>query len=269
MACYRDLTGHEPVLHLSAPYSLAADLYGQEHLINALTHDPDFVNSFLDHLADTVLTPWMNHFFEQFPDGWVELSDASGSPFFIGPGHCKDIAIRSIQRLVAGSPWSSQIYIANYRGDYVTQVKQRVASSSRRRSPKASDSKRTTLDELFEAKNSVCRDYVIRLADDRVPPSFYVERAIEENVPLFMGIGATQLDRNSISDMDGARADLKVLGSEYVEAIRTVARTIAGNGYDSKVPPWPGTLYFEDVSAESSFELIEILVGSVLREGAL
>jgi hypothetical protein len=268
LACYRGLTGHEPVLHLSAPYSLAADLYGQEHLISALTHEPSFVNRFLDHLADTVHQPWMNHFFSQFPDGWVELSDASGSPFFIGPRNCKDFAIRSIQRLVDESPWGTRIYIANYRGDYVTQAKQRVASS-RRRSPKNDGSERLSLSELFEAKNSVCRDYVIRLADDRIPASFYVEKAIENNVPLFMGIGAAQLNRNSIADMDSAKTDLRAVASEYVEAIRTVARSITGNRYVSKVPPWPGTLYFEDVSAESSFELIEILVDTALREGPL
>ena len=268
LAFYRRLTGHGPVLHLSAPYSLAADLYGQEHLITALTHEPDFVNRFLDHLADTVLKPWMNHFFAQHPDGWVELSDASGSPFFIGPANCKNIAIRSIQRLVAENPWGARVYIANYRGDYVTQAKQRV-SSSRRSRPQRSDSHGVSLEELFEAKNSVCRDYVIRLADDRVSASYYVEKAIEHGVPLFMGIGATQLDRNSIADMEGAKADLRELGSEHVDAISTVARAITANGYHSKVPPWPGTLYFEDVSAESSFELIEILVDSAIRQGAL
>ncbi len=265
---YRRLTGHGPVLHLSAPYSLAADLYGQEHLITALTHEPDFVNRFLDHLADTVLKPWMNHFFAQHPDGWVELSDASGSPFFIGPANCKNIAIRSIQRLVAENPWGARVYIANYRGDYVTQAKQRV-SSSRRSRPQRSDSHGVSLEELFEAKNSVCRDYVIRLADDRVSASFYVEKAIEHGVPLFMGIGATQLDRNSIADMEGAKADLRELGSEHVDAISTVARAITASGYHSNVPPWPGTLYFEDVSAESSFELIEVLVDSAIRQGAL
>ncbi|MCP3973797.1 MAG: hypothetical protein GY720_04820 [bacterium] len=269
LACYRSLSGHEPVLHLSAPYSLAADIYGQEQIITALTHEPGFVNEFLDHLADTVHAPWISHFFDQYPAGWVELADASGSPFFIGPRNCKDVAIRSVQRLVEASPHGTRVYIANYRGDYVTQAAQRVGSSSRRRSSGGSESGRVTLSELFEAKNSVCRDYVIRLNDDRIPASFYVEKAIERNVPLFMGIGATELDRNSIADMDIAKEDLRASASERVAAITTVARSIAGNGYESKVPPWPGTVYFEDVSAESSFELIEILVDTATREGVI
>ena len=44
---------------------------------------------------------------------------------------------------------------------------------------------------------------------------------------------------------------------------------IFDDGYDAGVPPWPGTVYFEDVSAESSFQLIEVIVGTVLRDGAL
>ena len=47
------------------------------------------------------------------------------------------------------------------------------------------------------------------------------------------------------------------------------ARSITENGYTSTMPPWPGTVYFEDVSAESEFELIEIIVGTALNDGAL
>ena len=268
LAFYRDLTGLEPVLHLSAPYSLAADIYGQEQLINALSRDPDLVDNFLDHLADTVHRPWIDHFFARHPNGWVELSDASGSPFFIGPTNCKNVAIRSIRRLVDQNPWGKRVYIANYRGDYVTQASRRRGSSRRRSSPGV-EVEPMGLADLFDVKNSVCRDYVIRLADDRVPAAFYIEKAIERNIPLFMGIGATEIDRNSIADPETKRHETVAMASEYVEAIKTVARAIARNGYDSKVPPWPGTVYFEDVSAESSFELIEMIVGTTLEHGAL
>ena len=168
--------------------------------------------------------------FNNHPDGWVELSDASGSPFFIGPHNCRDVAIRSTQRLIAQNQWGGRVYDANYRGDYVTQAKKRSGSSSRRRSPRRNDAESMSLTQLFEVKNSVCRDYVIRLADDRVPSSFYVEKAIEYDIPLFMGIGASQVDRNSIVDLELARRDLKAVTTEYVDAIRTVARSIANNG---------------------------------------
>ncbi len=269
LACYQRLTGLNPVLHLTAAYSLAADIFGQEIIITALKHEPEFVNQFLDHLVDTVLTPWIDHFFKQYPEGWVELSDASGSPFFIGPYNCKNMAIRSTQRLIAANPWGKRVYAANYRGDYVTQAKKGDASSTRRRSPRKSDSDQVDLLSLFELKNSVCPDYVIRLAEDRTPVDFYVEQAISRNIPLFIGIGATQVDRNSIADLEVARQDIAAISAEYTEAVKTVARSITANGYVSRVPPWPGTIYFEDISAESSFELIEVILDTALGQGGL
>ena len=268
LASYRRLTGFKPVLHLSAPYSLAADVYGQEQLINALTHEPEFVKRFLNHLADAVLKPWIDHFFAVHPDGWVEFSDASGSPFFIGPQNCRDVAIAATQRLIEKSPWPRRVYDANYRGDWVTQVPKRTGTA-RRRNSRADEDSGLSLTELFEAKNSICRDYVIRLADDRVPASFYVDRAIELNIPLFMGIGATEIGLHGPRDVDGGHEDATALATAHVGAIRTVARCIAENGYEQRVPPWPGTVYFEDVSAESSFASIEAIVGEVLSTGAL
>lgn len=269
LACYTRLTGLEPVLHLTAPYSLAADIFGQEPIINALTHESEFVNRFLDHLADTVLQPWMEHFFSRYPRGWVELSDASGSPFFIGPQNCKNVAIRSTQRLIAANSWGKRVYDANYRGDYVTRANKAKALSARRRNPRRKDSGQPGLVELFALKNSVCPDYVIRLAEDRTPVDFYIEQAIKSNIPLFTGIGATQIDRNSIADLEIAKQEIEATSSEYVEAIKTVARTIASNGYDSRVPPWPGTVYFEDISAECNFDLVEIIIDTTLKQGVL
>ena len=269
LACYQRLTGLNPVLHLTAAYSLAADIFGQEQIITALTHEPDFVNRFLDHLSDTVLEPWMDHFFNQYPDGWVELSDASGSPFFIGPQNCKNVAIRSTQRIIAANPWGNRVYDANYRGDYVTRAIKGHSSSRRRKSPKKSDSEPLSLIELYKLKNSVCPDFVIRLAEDRTPVSFYVDQAIESNIPLFIGIGATQVDRNSIADLEIAKKEIEAMTFEYLDAIKTVARAIAKNGYELREPPWPGTVYFEDISAESNFELIEIIIDTSLKQGTL
>ena len=196
----------------------------------------------------------MNHFFNNHPDGWVEFSDASGSPFFIGPQNCKDVAIRSTQRIIAQNQWGGRVYDANYRGDYVTQASKRSGSSSRRRSPRTNDAPRLSLTELFEVKNSVCRDYVIRLADDRVPSSFYIEKAIEYDIPLFMGIGATQIDRHGIADLELARRDHQNCRHRARRArSEWWPDPSPNNGYESRVPPWPGTVYFEDVSAESSF----------------
>ena len=129
----QELTGIAPLLQISAPYSLAADIYGQEPLLADVVNEPDMVNALLDHLGDVVLGPWMDHFFGKFPDGWVELSDASGSPFFIGPDNCQTMSIRSIRHMLRDKPYADRVFDNNYRGDFVAEVKKKARASRRRR----------------------------------------------------------------------------------------------------------------------------------------
>ena len=117
----------EPLLQISAPYSLAADIYGQEPLLADVVNDPEHVNKLLDHLADRILIPWIEHHLAVFPNGWVELSDASGSPFFIGPENCKTMSIRSIQRMDNGNLWNDRVFDCNYRGDHVANVAKTIS----------------------------------------------------------------------------------------------------------------------------------------------
>jgi hypothetical protein len=86
---------------------------------------------------------------------------------------------------------------------------------------------------------------------------------------LFLGIGATQVDRNSIADLDTEKRNMESLAGEFADAIKRVALTIANDGYESRDPPWPGTIYFEDISAESSFELIEVIFDAARKHGEI
>jgi fumarate hydratase class II len=88
-------------------------------------------------------------------------------------------------------------------------------------------------------------------------------------VPIFIGIGASQIDRNSIADLALAKEEITTLSAEYVDSIKTAANTIADNGYDARVPPWPGAIYFEDVSANTNMEIMEIIIGAALSQGTL
>lgn len=265
---YQQLTGLEPILHLSAAYSLAADTFGQEPLLAALVHEPEFANALLDRLTDKIITPWIEHFFQCFPNGWVELSDASGSPFFIGPQNCRDIAIRSSLRLKNENPWGHRVYDANLRGDYVTMAEKRSRRPNRRGGREVEPSG-ISLEKLTDLKHEICTDFIIRLDDDRVPMSFYKEQAIARNIPLVAGIGASQIDRNSISDWEAKLISIKAEATEYVAAIKEVAAAISENGYQSRIPPWQGSVYFEDISSETNFELVEIIVKTALENGAL
>jgi len=261
------LTGMEPLLQISAPYSLAADIYGQEPLLENVVHEPDFVNDLLNHLADKVLSPWIDHFISQFPNGWIELSDASGSPFFIGPDNCKNMAIRSIKHMVDGKPWADRVFDANYRGDYVTQARKKNRGATRRRSSGAATTGGIDLSHLTDLKHSVCRDFIIRLEADKVPLSFYEEQAIKRGVPLTTGIGASQIDRNSIPDLDIAKQEIHETADQFVAAIKQVSENINLPEDNNVLEPWPSHVYFEDISNQSQFDMIEIIIQSVRDNG--
>ncbi len=261
------LTGMEPLLQISAPYSFAADIYGQEPLLQNVVHEPDFVNELLDHLADQVLGPWIDHFISEFPNGWVELSDASGSPFFIGPDNCKNMAIRSIIHMIDGKPWGDRVFDANYRGDYVTQARKKNRGATRRRSSGAATAGGIDLSQLTDLKHSVCRDFIIRLEADKVPLSFYEEQAIKRGVPLTTGIGASQIDRNSIPDLDIAKQEIHETAGQFVSAIKQVSENINLPEDNNVLEPWPSHVYFEDVSNQSQFDMIEIIIQSVRDNG--
>lgn len=263
-----ELTGMEPLLQISAPYSLAADIFGQEPLLAEVVHDPEFVNTLLDHIADQVITPWIEHFLTEFPNGWIELSDASGSPFFIGAVNCKNMAIRAMQRITHNKPWADRLFDCNYRGDYVTQAKMRDRSS-RRRGSGSGTPKTIDLMELTNLKHSVCPKFIMRLEADRVDLAFYETQAIERNVPLTVGIGSGEVDGNSVGDLTIAKQEIRKTANAYVAAIKNVCQSTDLPRDMNVLQPWPSHIYFEDISAESQFEMIEIIIQTARDQGVI
>jgi len=257
-----ELTGMPPLLQISAPYSLAADIYGQEPLLADVVNEPERVNALLDHLGDTVLGPWMDHHFQTFPNGWVELSDASGSPFFIGPENCKAMSIRAIRHLLRDKPYAARVYDNNYRGDFVAEVK-RKSRRSRRGSSGDGPAERGGLLDLTEAKVAVNPVFIMRLEADKVDVSFYAEQAIARNLPLTCGIGSPEIDRNSIEDLEAEKLRIAQEAHAFVEAIRRVCENIDLPADNHVRAPWPSHIYFEDVNGQSQFELVEIILREV------
>ena len=265
MRVTEELTGAAPTLQISAPYSLAADIYGQEPLLADVVNDPNTVNDLLDHLGDTVLGPWMDHHFEQFPDGWVELSDASGSPFFIGPENCQNMSIRSIRHMLRNKPYANRVFDNNYRGDFVAEVQKKNRRSRRRPAVVAAEvtSDRGKLLELTDAKVSVNPLFIMRLESDKVDISFYEEQAILRNMPLTVGIGSPEIDRNSIEDLEATKAEVKLMATEHVAAIRRVCETVDLPEDNHVGQSWPSHVYFEDINGQSQFDLVEIILNEV------
>lgn len=261
----QELTGVAPLLQISAPYSLAADIYGQEPLLADVVNDPDRVNALLDHLGDTVLAPWMDHFFNQFPDGWVELSDASGSPFFIGPDNCQAMSIRSIRHMLQGKAYADRVFDNNYRGDFVAEVNKKARASRRRGTVGGGDASpnRAKLLELTEAKVSVNPLFIMRLESDKVDISFYEEQAIQRNMPLTVGVGSPEIDRNSIEDLDAKRREIAEQARAHVTAIKRVCETVDLPEDNHVCQSWPSHIYFEDINRESQFDLVEVILNEV------
>ncbi|MBL4749923.1 MAG: hypothetical protein JKX71_04960 [Amylibacter sp.] len=269
-----ELTGMPPLLNISAPYSLAADIYGQEPLLADVVNAPDNVNALLDHLGDTVLGPWMDHHFETFPNGWVELSDASGSPFFIGPDNCKNMSIRSIRHMLRDKPYGARVFDNNYRGDFVAEAKKKVRSSRRRaakvvESTETAGSGREKLLELTDAKVSVNPVFIMRLEADKLDISFYEEQAIQRNLPLTSGIGSPHIDMNSIEDLDAKKLEITAEARSFVAAIKRVCETIDLPEDNHVSAPWPSHIYFEDVNGQSQFELVEIILNEVYKSAPI
>ncbi len=263
-----ELTGMSPLLQISAPYSLAADIYGQEPLLADLVNDPDTVNSMLDYLGDKVLAPWMDHHFEKFANGWVELSDASGSPFFIGPENCKTMSIRSIRHMLREKPYADRVFDNNFRGDFVAEVKKKVRSSRRKTSESVSPDK-DKLIELTDAKVSVNPLFIMRLEADKVDISFYEEQAIKRNMPLTSGIGSPQIDRNSIDDLESTKVEIREEAQSFVEAIKRVCETVDLPEDNYVSAAWPSHIYFEDVNGQSEFKLVEIILEEVYNSAPI
>ena len=269
-----ELTGIAPCLQITAPYSLAADIYGQEPLLADVVNDPDLVNEVLDHLADTVLAPWMDHHFAQYPDGWVELSDASGSPFFIGPENCQNMSIRSIRHALRDKEYAGRVFDNNYRGDFVAEVKKKSRGSRRRGGGasggaggdgEANTTDRSKLLELTDAKVSVNPLFIMRLEADKVDISFYEEQAIARNLPLTVGIGSPEIDRNSIEDLDATKAETAKMARRHVAAIRRVCETVDLPADNHVGQSWPSHIYFEDINGQSQFDLVEIILNEVYQ----
>ncbi len=211
----------------------------------------------------------MDHHITTFPNGWIELSDASGSPFFIGAENCRDMSIRSIRHMLRDKPYAERVYDNNYRGDFVTQARKKARGGRRRGAAGGTGGSAggVSLQQLTQAKVSVNPVFIMRLEADKVDVNFYADEAIARNIPLTSGIGSPQIDRNSIADPDMAKAEVAEYARSHVAAIKRVCETIDLPDDNFVMHPWPSHIYFEDVNGQSQFELVEIILNEVMEAG--
>ncbi len=242
-----DLGRIEPVAHLPAPYSLAAEVVGQESLIMALSQAPDAARHFLSALVDRFLAPWCADLHRSVPSVWLELSDASGSPMFIGPRNFLDVAVAPVLGLRSNPEWGERVFVANYRGDTSRARKSGGARRSTRPAPAVAN-----FGVLMDAKRACCPWFVTRLEADSIDIETYVDFCKLNGMRFYAGIGAIRTDRNSIVDPDTHIPALLADVENRATAVREVGVSVKNELGDI----WPGDVFLEDTNAESDVKLI-------------
>ena len=76
-------------------------------------------------------------------------------------------------------------------------------------------------------------------------------------------------DIEPLIDLDIGKHEIRETAREFVAAIKRVCETIDLSEDNNVLQPWPSHVYFEDISAESQFEMIEIIIQTVRDDGAL
>jgi len=252
------LSGIQPVAHMPAPYSLAAEILGQEPLIGALALDPEFVCEFLDLIVTRILTPWCADLVANVRDVWLEFSDASGSPMFVGPQNFLKFAVDPVRRLIDENPWGERVFVANYRGDLPSG-----APTRGRRTKRAAQASNISFDSLLQAKKLCCPQFLMRLEADAAPLADYVEAATNLGMSLYLGLGAVRLDRNSVVDLEAVKSELSQVASDRAQTIVQVSVALSAMGRKRADLYWPGDIYIEDTNAETSVELIQAVLAGV------
>lgn len=175
------------------------------------------------------------------------------------------MSIRSIRHMLRGKPYTDRVFDNNYRGDFVAEVRKKGRAARRRGaiSQGADTADRAKLLELTEAKVSVNPLFIMRLESDKVDISFYEEQAIQRNMPLTVGVGSPEIDRNSIEDLNYKKRETTEQARAHVAAIKQVCQTVDLPEDNHVGQSWPSHIYFEDINGESQFDLVEIILNEV------
>jgi hypothetical protein len=191
-----------------------------------------------------------------------------------------------VQRLINDFPWGNRIFVANYRGDMsskssVEDSRRRGAGRRRSRERQVETKSKISSDKIDEKsvanepnnmidfKLSLCPEFIIKLDADKSPVPIYIEQSILREKPLYLGVGATRIDRNSITDSVAANQELKQQAAVNAQAIKTVSKSLALKGNPRSNLSWPGDVYIEDINAESNLSLVKTIVNEVAIHGVL
>ena len=166
---FRKMTGIEPELQFTAPFSLAANIRGIEQLILDICLDPEFARHLLEKLTDDIIAPWIQYQKAQFPYALgICGSDSTASFPIVNANILENWVSPYILRL--REMCGPRVYVANWTGE--RYLKNPI--------------------EMLNKKLKVCLTFIEGQDPDvaELGPEIYKSFAEQHGVPLILGIGA-------------------------------------------------------------------------------
>lgn len=169
---FRSLTGLEPTLGFTAPFTLAANVRGMEQLLSDIYGEPQFAAALFERLCQEVLAPWILHQHHKFPNAsTVRGADATASIPIVNLRLLQQWALHYVLRLRELT--GLHVTVANWVGESL--LKQPAGM----------------LDLKLEACPGVLQGQDPDV--ERLGPEFYRAYADSRGVSLTLGIGASFL----------------------------------------------------------------------------
>ena len=172
----RLIGGSEITIRFCAPFSLAANIRGLEHLIMDIYTDPDFARGLFERITEEVLAPWVLRLKEEFPEARAfSGDDAAGSLPIVSPELSREWIVPYVMRL--RELCGPEVCVPNWVGERCLK----------------------NPEEMLDLKRQVCPDFVEGQDPDveKLGPERYRRYADEHGLPLILGVGAGFLALNS------------------------------------------------------------------------
>lgn len=180
---YIEKTGITPPLQYTAPFSLAAQIFGMERLLTNIFENPDFVKDILQKVTCDVIIPWISLQQEKFPEANLVLgADALASPPNLNLGMIQEFVIPYIKKIKKAC--GNKTGVVNWWGD------------SYFKNPA----------DFFELKKIVSpNNSILRIQDPdlaKINLANVVDYASKNKLSLTFGLGASFLTLHSLAEIN-------------------------------------------------------------------
>jgi uroporphyrinogen-III decarboxylase len=177
---FQAMTGVKASLAFCAPFSLAANLRGMEHLIMDTYDDPEFVKALFDFVTNDLLIPWLSYLKEKFPHAPAIVgADAMASLPIINEEIMERWVVPYIERLRHAI--GQQLCVPNQTGEHYSKHPEEFMDIRRKANPLYVEGQDPDVESLG--------------------PEFYKQYAQKHGLPLLLGVGAVFLNNSTPAEI--------------------------------------------------------------------